>query len=75
MLFKLLVVIIKVTELFWKNVCVRSKVEDMLAEFFLHADDVETHSVFAGDLVARRELVDLLILIKAFILVALDWAT
>lgn len=46
----------------------------MFAKLFLHADNVKTHSVFASDLVAGRELVDLLILVKTLVLIAFHWA-
>ena len=68
-LFQLLIMIVKVTELIGQNVCVRRKVKSLSTKLFLHSNDVEAHPVFAGNLVGLRKLVDLLILVQAFILV------
>jgi hypothetical protein len=69
MLFKLLVMVVKVTELIGQNVSVRSKVKSLSTEFFLHSDDVKAHPVFTRNLVGLWEFVDLLKLVQAFILV------
>lgn len=58
---------IKISKLIRKNVCVRHKVEVLLAEPFLHSHDVIAESVFPCDFVALRKVVDLLILIESFV--------
>ena len=68
-LFQLLIMIVKVTELIGQNVCVRRKVKSMSTKLFLHSNDVEAHPVFAGNLVGLWKFVDLLILVQTFILV------
>ena len=63
MLFELLVMVVEVTELVWEDVCVWDEVKGALAEAFLHADKVETHSVLASYFMALREMVNFLVLI------------
>lgn len=66
-----LVVGVKVMELVRQDVGVGDEIELLPAEPLLHLHVVEAQSVFAGDLVALREVVDPLELIQAFIKVAL----
>lgn len=51
MLLQLLVVIVKVTELVGQNVGVRHKVEGAFSVPLLHANNVETKSIFTRDFV------------------------
>jgi hypothetical protein len=62
---------IEITKLIWQNVGVWNEVKGSFAELFLHADHVVAETVFPGDLVTLREVVDLLVLIQALIEVAL----
>jgi hypothetical protein len=71
MLFKLLIVCVEVTELVRKNVCIGYKVKVSLAELLLHPDHVIAKTVLSGDLVALREVIDLLVLVQALVQVAL----
>lgn len=50
-LLELLVVIIKIAELFGKDVSVRGQVKSRLTELLLHTHYVVAHAVFAGNLV------------------------
>ena len=68
-LLQLLVMIVEVAKFIRQDVGVWAEVEGRLAKSFLHADDVETESVFSGDFITLGEMVDLLILIQTFILV------
>jgi hypothetical protein len=68
-LFQLLIVVVEITEFLWQDVGVRGQVKDMLAKLLLHPDYVVTHAVLPGDLIGLRKLVDLLIIIQAFVLV------
>jgi len=70
MLLQLLVMCIKITEFIWKNVGIRNKVKVSLAKFLLHADHIIAQAVFYGDFVALRDVIDLLVLIQAFIEIA-----
>ena len=69
MLFQFLVVVVEVTKLIRQDVCVRAEIKSRFAESFLHTHYVETQSIFASDLITLREMVNLLVLIQAFILV------
>jgi hypothetical protein len=69
-LFQLLVVVVEVSELVGQDVGVWYEVEGGLAVALLHAHDVEAQPVFSGDFVALREVVDLLVLVEAFVLKA-----
>ena len=75
MLLQLLVVVVKVAEFFRQNVGVRRQVERRLAVLLLHPHNVKAHAVFARDFGRVGELVQLLVLIQAFVLVALEGAT
>ena len=68
-LLQLLVVVVEVTELVRQNVSVRAEVESALSESLLQAHDIEAKSVLASDFIALWEVIDLLILVQAFILV------
>jgi hypothetical protein len=50
-LFQLLVMIIKISELLWQNVCVRRKVKRCFAKFLLHTNSVIAHPVFSCDFI------------------------
>lgn len=70
-LLKLLVVVIKIAEFIRENVGVGYEIESCLSEAFLHAHHIKTEPVLASDLVTLREVVDLLVFIKALVLVRL----
>jgi len=63
--------LIKLTEFIWQDVSIWNKVKMLFAKSFLHSDDVEAEPVFPCDFMALREVIDLLILVQAFIQVAL----
>jgi hypothetical protein len=63
MLPQLLIVSIELPKLIRQDISVRHKVEVVLAVLLLQTDHVAAESVFAGDLVALRKVVDLLVLI------------
>ena len=71
MLLEFLIVVVEITELIWQNIGIWRKVKCILSEPLLKAHDIEAQTVLPGDLVALREVIDLLILVKALILVAL----
>ena len=71
MLFKLLVVVIEIAEFVRQNVSVWTEVKSILAEPLLKPDNIEAETVLARDLVALREVIDLLVLVEPLILVAL----
>lgn len=58
-----LVVRIEFTELVGEDVGVGHKVEVVLSILLLHSDNVAAESVFSGDFVTLREMVDLLKLV------------
>ena len=62
-LLQFLVMVVKVSELIGKNIGVWSEVKSLSPEFFLHPNNVETHSVLASDFVGLRKLVYLLIFV------------
>ena len=65
---------VKVMELIREDVSVWNEVESSSAVLLLHLYGVEAQSVLASDLIAIREVVDALELIKAFIEVTLTGA-
>jgi hypothetical protein len=71
MLLQLLVMRIEITEFIWENVGIWDKVKVCLAIFLLHADHIIAKAVFSGNFVALREVIDFLVLIQAFIEIAL----
>ena len=71
MLLQLLIVIIEITEFIWQDVGVWAEVKRSLSEPFLQAHNIETQTILSSDFVTLREVIDLLILIEPFILVAL----
>jgi hypothetical protein len=62
---------VKVSELVRENVGVRDEVEVSLPELLLHADHVVTQAVLPSDLIALREMVNLLVLVQALVEIAL----
>jgi hypothetical protein len=62
---------VEVTEFIWKNVGVWYEIEVAFPELFLHADHIIAKSVLSSDLITLREMIDFLVLIQAFIQVAL----
>jgi len=58
-------------ELIWQDIGVWDEVELTPAKSLLHFDVVEAKSVFSGDFVTLREVVDSLIFVQTFINVAL----
>ena len=71
MLLQLLIMSIEITEFIWENVGIWDKVKVCLAKFLLHADHIIAKAVFSGDFIALREVIDFLVLIQAFIEIAL----
>lgn len=71
MLLQLLIVSIEITELVWKNICIRYKVEVALPELLLHPHHIIAQPVFPGYFIALREVIYFLILIQSLIQVAL----
>jgi hypothetical protein len=63
LLFELLEVLVKVTELVWDDVSVGQEVEGLFAELVLHAVDVRRQFVFAGQLEALGEVVNFLVFV------------
>lgn len=68
-LLQLLIVIVEVTELVRQDVRIRAEVKCLLAIALLQADNVKAETILASDLVRLREMIELLVLIKALILV------
>jgi len=71
MLFKFLEMGVEITELIRKDVSIRDEVILLFSEFLLHLNDIYTESVFSGDLIRLREMIDLLELVETFINVRL----
>ena len=66
--------IVEISKFIWKNIGIWGKVKRNLSEPLLKAHDIEAQTVLPGDLVALREVINLLILVKTLILVALTRA-
>ena len=62
---------VEIMELIWQNLSVRDKVELTTTKSFLHFDIVVTKSVFSGDFITLREVVDSLKLVQPFVQVTL----
>ena len=71
MLLQLLVMLIEFAEFIRQNVSVWHEIKVLLAIPFLHSDHIEAKSIFPCNLMTLREMVDFLVLIKAFIEVTL----
>jgi len=54
---------IEFSELIRQDISIWDKIEKGLAMFFLHLDNVLAKVILASDLIARWEMIDLLILI------------
>lgn len=63
--------VVKVTKLVWKDVGIRNEVKGCLPKLLLHTHEVEAETVLAGDLVALRKMVYLLVLVQALVLIGL----
>jgi hypothetical protein len=74
MLLKLLLMLVEFSELVWQDIGVWDKVEMLFAEPLLHPDNIEAKSIFPGDLMTLREMINLLVLVKTLVEVALAWA-
>jgi len=70
-LLQLLIMLVKLTELIWQDVGVRYKVKMLFAKSLLHSDNIKAKPVFPCNFVTLREVVDLLVLVQAFVQVAL----
>jgi hypothetical protein len=70
MLFEFLVVSIEITELIWKDIGIRNKIEIAFSKFFLHANHIIAKSIFTCNFVTLGEVVDFLILVKTLIKIA-----
>lgn len=57
--------------LLWQNECFRQEVEVLLREPLLHLDSIDCEAVLSGKLRARREVINLLVLIESFVEVVL----
>ena len=71
MLLELLIMLVKFTKFIWQDVGVWNKVKMLLAKPLLHSYYIKTQSVLSGDFVAHREMINLLVLIKALIEITL----
>lgn len=71
MLFQLLVVFIELTEFIRKNVGIWHKVKVLFTISFLHSDNIETKPILPCNLMTLWEVINLLVLIQAFIKVTL----
>ncbi len=71
MLLQFLVVGIEITEFVWKDIGIWDEIERGFTEFLLHADHIVAETVFSGDFIGLREVVDFLELVQAFIKIAL----
>ena len=71
MLLQLLIVFVEFAELVRQDVGVWNEVPLGLSIAFLHPDDVKAKTVLARNFMTLREVVDLLILIEAFVQVTL----
>lgn len=71
MLLQLLVVLVELTKFIWQNVSIGNKVKVLLSISFLHSDNVKAEPIFSCDFVTLWEVIDLLVLIEAFVQVAL----
>jgi hypothetical protein len=71
MTLKFLIVSVEVSEFVGKDVGVRHEVKVMFSKSFLHFYYVVAESVLPCDLVGRREVVDLLVLVKTLVQVRL----
>ena len=67
MLLQLLIVLIELTKFVGKNICIWDIVKVLLAVSFLHPYHVETESIFTGNLMTLREMVDFLVFVEAFV--------
>ena len=57
----------KLLPLLWKTESFRQEVKVLLRETFLHLYDIDGESVFPCELLTRREVIDLLIVVKSFV--------
>ena len=71
MLLQLLIMLIKFSKLVWQNIGIWHEIEMLFSKPFLHPHTVEAESILSRDLMTLREMVDLLILIKSLVKVAL----
>ena len=63
--------LIELTKLIRQDVSVWHKVKMLFPKSLLHSDSIEAKPIFPGDLVALWEMVDLLVLVEAFVEIAL----
>lgn len=70
-LFEFLVVLVELSKLIRQDVCVRDEIKVLFPVAFLHAYHVEAESILSSNLMALREVIDLLILVEALVQVAL----
>jgi hypothetical protein len=71
MLFEFLVVSVEITKLIRQNIRVRNKIKRRFTKLFLHANHIVAKAILASDFIALREVIDLLVLVKALVKVAL----
>ena len=71
MLLQLLVVVVEVAKFVGQDVGVRAEVKSILTESFLKPYYVKAKPILAGDLVTLGKVINLLVLIKTLILIAL----
>jgi len=66
---------VKVCKFIWQHVSVRKNIEVQLPKLVLHLDHIVTKPVLSCQLVTHWKMVDLLILIQAFIQIGLAGLT
>jgi len=71
MLLKFLVMLVEFTKLIGEDVSVWHKVKLRLSKPLLHPHNIKAKSIFTGDFMTLREMINLLILIEAFIQITL----
>ena len=67
--------IVKVTKLVWDHIGIGKETEGLLAKPMLHFGYVDRQLVFPCDLLRGREVIDLLVLVQAFVEIRLAGAT
>ena len=68
-------VIVKVAEFIWDHIGVWQETEGLLAKPMLHFGYVDRQLVLACDLLGGRKVIDLLVLVEAFVEIRLAGAT
>lgn len=69
-LLQLLIMVVEVTKLIRQYVGIGAEVKCRLAKALLESDNVKAETILSGNLVRLREVVNLLVLVEAFVLIA-----